>query len=178
MTDTTEIEPLSIWWADVRLEISVDGKFFISRESFERPVLIVDNKAYLVFKITSRLGREGYRIKDLSTAGLPKESVIRTDILVPISDSDLRYQMGALSEADSIGLISYMSNHNRPRIMGQKRWPNMIHRTHAIESACRPVMSKGRVHRLPSSAVILSRNRYCSEAMVETGKTICYRIPP
>lgn len=121
MTDTTEIEPLSIWWADVRLEMSVDGELYISRESFERPVLIIDNKAYLVFKITSRLGREGYRIRDLSVAGLPRESVIRTDVLVPISDSDLRYQMGVLSDADSIGLIAYMSDCSPPRIMGRKR---------------------------------------------------------
>ena len=56
----TRIEPLSIWWADVKLEMVADGEFYISKESFERPVLIIDNKAYLVFKITSRLGREGY----------------------------------------------------------------------------------------------------------------------
>lgn len=121
MTDTTEIEPLSVWWADIKLEMSVDGEFYVSRESFERPVLIIDNKAYFVFKITSRLGREGYKIRDLAIAGLPRESVIRTDVLVPISVSDLRYRMGALSDADSIGLIEYMSSRNPPRIMGQKR---------------------------------------------------------
>ena len=57
MTSMTRIEPLSIWWADVKLEMVADGEFYISKESFERPVLIIDNKAYLVFKITSRLGR-------------------------------------------------------------------------------------------------------------------------
>lgn len=119
MTNTTEIEPLSIWWADIKLEISVNGEFYISEESFERPVLIVDNKAYLVFKITSRLEREGYRIRDISVAGLPKESVIRTDILVPISVSDLRYKMGVLSRADRIGLRSHLESHGSPRIMGQ-----------------------------------------------------------
>lgn len=121
MMDTTEIEPLSVWWADVKLEISVDGEFYVSKDSFERPVLIVDNKAYLVFKITSRLGREGYRIRDISVAGLPKESVIRTDILVPISVSDLRYRMGVLSRADRIGLRSYLDEHDSPRIMGRKQ---------------------------------------------------------
>lgn len=120
MTNTTEIEPLSVWWADVKLEISVNGEFYISEKSFERLVLIVDNKAYLVFKITSRLGREGYRIRDISVAGLPKESVIRTDILVPISVSDLRYKMGDLSRADRLGLRSYLDSHDPSRIMGQK----------------------------------------------------------
>ena len=126
MTNTTEIEPLSVWWADIKLEISVDGEFYISEESFERPVLIVDNKAYLVFKITSRLNREGYRIKDISVAGLPKESVIRTDILVPISTSDLRYKMGVLSRADRVGLRSYLNGHDSPRIMGRKRSSNRM----------------------------------------------------
>ena len=36
----TRIEPLSIWWADVKLEMVADGEFYISKESFERPVLI------------------------------------------------------------------------------------------------------------------------------------------
>ena len=93
MTSMTRIEPLSIWWADVKLEMVADGEFYISKESFERLVLIIDNKAYLVFKITPRLGREGYIIRDLSAAGLPKESVVRTDVLVPVSVSDLRYQV-------------------------------------------------------------------------------------
>ncbi len=74
-------------------------------------VLIIDNKAYLVFKITSCLGREGYIIRDLSAAGLLKESVVRTDVVVQVSVSDLRYQMGTLSDADSIGLISYTRFH-------------------------------------------------------------------
>lgn len=147
MTVTTEIEPLSVWWADVKLEMSIDGEFYISRESFERPVLIIDNKAYLVFKITSRLGGEGYRIRDLSVAGLPRESVIRTDILVPISVSDLRYKMGVLSRADRIGLKSYMENRDSPRIMGQKRRfrsPFNIIRT--LESSSRLTIPEGRGH--------------------------------
>lgn len=157
MTDTTEIEPLSVWWADVKLEMSVGGEFYVSRESFERPVLIIDNKAYLVFKITSRLGREGYRIRDLSVAGLPRESVIRTDILIPISVSDLRYKMGVLSRADRIGLRSYMENHDSPRIMGQKRRFRSLfntsyeHSNHHPVSRCR----KGEVHRPPSAVAVL-----------------------
>ena len=114
------MSPPSIWWADVKLEMVADGEFYISKESFERPVLIIDNKAYLVFKITSRLGREGYIIRDLSAAGLPKESVVRTDVLVPVSVSDLRYQMGTLSDADSIGLISYLSDRHSPVLWGVK----------------------------------------------------------
>ena len=80
--------------------------------------MIVDNKAYLVFKITSRTERDGYKIVDLSAAGLPKESIIRTDILVPLSDSDLRYRMGALSEIDREGLVAYLKSHSPSRIMG------------------------------------------------------------
>lgn len=160
MTDTTEIEPLSVWWADIKLEISVGEEFYVSRESFERPVLIIDNKAYLVFKVTSRLGREGYRIRDLSVAGLPRESVIRTDTLVPISVSDLRYKMGVLSRADRIGLRSYMENHDSPRIIEQKRRfrkseARLVYHTnnsnHHPVSRCR----KGEVHRPPSAVAIL-----------------------
>lgn len=83
-------------------------------------------QAYLVFKITSRLKRDGYRIKDISATGLPKESVIRTDILVPISVSDLRYRMGVLSRADRVGLRSYLNGHDSPRIMGRKRSSNRL----------------------------------------------------
>ncbi len=116
------IESLSIWWADVKLEIKVGDHYAISEDSFERPVLIVDNKAYLVFKITSRIGREGYRIKDLSTAGLSRPSIIRTDILVPLAESDLKYQMGHLSESDAKGLIEYLRGTEKPRRMGQNRY--------------------------------------------------------
>lgn len=35
MTSMTRIEPLSIWWADVKLEMVADGEFYISKESFE-----------------------------------------------------------------------------------------------------------------------------------------------
>ncbi len=118
MTNTIEIEPLSVWWADVKLEMRIDSEYYVSKKSFERPVLIVDNKAYLVFKITSRTERDGYKIVDLSAAGLPKESIIRTDILVPLSDSDLRYRMGALSEIDREGLVAYLKSHSPSRIMG------------------------------------------------------------
>lgn len=118
MTNTIEIEPLSVWWADVKLEMRIDSEYYVSKKSFERPVLIVDNKAYLVFKITSRTERDGYKIVDLSAAGLPKESIIRTDILVPLSDSDLRYRMGALSEIDREGLAAYLKSHSPSRIMG------------------------------------------------------------
>lgn len=121
MTNTTEIEPLSIWWANVKLEVTIDGENYKSNESFKRPVLIVDNKAFLVFKITSRLKREGYRIKDLAEAGLPMESVIRTDIIVPIGISDLIYKMGELSDVDRIGLRLYLESHDSPRMMGQKK---------------------------------------------------------
>ena len=121
MTNTTEIEPLSIWWANVKLEVTIDGENYKSNESFKRPVLIVDNKAFLVFKITSRLKREGYWIEDLAEAGLPMESVIRTDIIVPIGISDLIYKMGELSDVDRIGLRLYLESHDSPRMMGQKK---------------------------------------------------------
>lgn len=45
MTDTTEIELLSVWCAVSNLEVSIDEEFYISRESFERPVLIIYNNA-------------------------------------------------------------------------------------------------------------------------------------
>ncbi len=110
---------MSVWWANVRLEVKVDGEFYISDKSFERPVLVIDQKAYLFFKITSRLERAGYRIRDLSVAGLPRESVVRTDVLVPISDSDLRYQMGVLSENDKKGLYIYLKNQEPARVIGE-----------------------------------------------------------
>ncbi len=115
------IEPLSIWWADVKSEVKRGDQFIVSDESFERPVLIVDNKAYPVFKITSRTGREGYRIQDLEEAGLPMPSIVRTDILVPLAESDLRYQMGRLSLSDKKGLIEYLEGSKKPRMIGSQQ---------------------------------------------------------
>ncbi len=115
------IDPLSIWWADVKLEFKDGDEFTVSDESFERPVLIIDNKAYLVFKITSRIGREGYRIHDLESAGLRMPSVVRTDILVPLAESDLRYRMGSLSQSDKEDFAEYLKGGKKPRMMGKNK---------------------------------------------------------
>jgi len=111
-------EPLSVWWADVKLEKIRDGKCYISEDSFKRPVVFIDNKAYFVFKITSR-ERDGYVIKDLSEAGLMKRSIIRTDVIVPISRGDLIRRLGQLSERDSLGLLEYLYDAQTPRMMGE-----------------------------------------------------------
>ncbi len=121
MMSMRRIEPLSIWWANVNLEVKDGDQYVISDDSFERPVLIIDNKAYLVFKITSRKGKKGYAIKDLESAGLSRPSTIRTDILVPLAESDLRHRMGRLSESDVKGLIEFLRDEEKPRFMGKSK---------------------------------------------------------
>lgn len=92
------------------MEKVVDGQAMLTEDSFERPVLIIDNRAFLIFKITSRMDREGYVIQDLDVAGLPKPSVVRTDALVPIHVEDLKYRMGKLSQRDVDGFLQYTAN--------------------------------------------------------------------
>ena len=94
-------EPLSVWWAGIKLEKIRGGERYISEDSFKRPVVFIDNKAYFVFKITSR-ERDGYVIRDLSEAGLMKRSIIRTDVIVPISRGDLIRRLGQLSISSTL----------------------------------------------------------------------------
>ncbi|MBQ7701643.1 MAG: hypothetical protein IJT54_04490 [Candidatus Methanomethylophilaceae archaeon] len=115
----TDVDLFSIWWANVKLEKVRDGEYFISDESFERPVVIIENRAYLVYKLTSK-NREGYIVKDIDSAGLKEGSRIRTDVIVPIGPSDLIYKMGELSIDDRLGLLDYVAAHPS-RMMGKKQ---------------------------------------------------------
>jgi len=111
------IENLSIWWTDVKLEKLIDGQLILSEDSFERPVIIIDNQAFLVLKITSRNGHEGYPIQDWREAGLSRPSYIRTDALVPVHRSDMKHEMGFLSERDIEGFLQYLGENPPKRIM-------------------------------------------------------------
>lgn len=112
----TDVENLSIWWTDVRLETSFNGRFVLSDESFERPVLVIDNQAFLVYKITSR-DRSGYRIQDWREAGLSEPSVIKTGAFIPVHRSDMRYRIGCLTERDANGLVWYLKKYPTYRTM-------------------------------------------------------------
>lgn len=114
----TEVKKFSVWWADVKLEKTINGEYYVSKDSFERPVVVIEQRAYMVFRVTSRK-REGYVIKDLESAGVSEGSVIRTDVIVPVAASDLRYKMGELSMEDKLGLLDYMTDHPS-RMMGKK----------------------------------------------------------
>ena len=111
------IENLTIWWTDVRLEKVIDGQLLLSADSFERPVIIIDNQAFLVFKITSRTQHDGYLIQDLEEAGLSRPSYIRTDAFVPVHESDLKYEMGCLSNRDIEGFLQYLEENPPNRTM-------------------------------------------------------------
>lgn len=119
MTDTNNIENLSIWWAKVRLEKYIDGEYYTSNDSFPRPVLVIDNKAFLVYRVTTRL-QKGYEIKQLGVAGLSRPSAIRTDVIVSALPEDFLYKLGYLSDEDIEGFMEYLTAH--PSIRTMKRY--------------------------------------------------------
>ena len=94
------IENLQIWSADVWFE---DGT-----QSKPRPVIVVDSVSYSILQLTSKTEREGYVIKDWEKAGLRKPSVIRTDRLVILRESDFKDYVGTLTERDVEGFLTYL----------------------------------------------------------------------
>ena len=113
---TEKVRRLSVWWARVFVESSVNGEFCLTKRKTTRPVLIIDNRAYLVYKFTTVMEHEGYRIRDLKSAGLNEQSLIRTDVLFPVVDSDLIKEAGELSTHDAEMLMEYLKEHPTRRI--------------------------------------------------------------
>ena len=72
-------------------------------ESKIRPVLIVDNEAYLVrcFGVTSNPSRpEDYVIKEWKAAGLRKPSAIRVQRIIALDADFVGYKIGHLQPID------------------------------------------------------------------------------
>lgn len=94
---TGTIDKWHIWMASV--------KFEESNETKERPILIMNNSAYMIsaFKMTGTNRGDNFpehRIRDWKAAGLKKETSVRLDKLLRLDESVLTTYVGKLALQD------------------------------------------------------------------------------
>lgn len=90
----------SVWWAYVKHDDG-GGK--------ERPVIVAMDymHACSCFLITSKKHARRYKIKDLTSAGLPKESWVSFE-RIDLTPNNFLYRMGTICESDIVGLQTWL----------------------------------------------------------------------
>ena len=101
----TKCKRWEVWWAYVKYEDSNEIK--------KRPVLIIGEEYGLVLslKMTTHKPRNAtdYLLKHWKTAGLDRETTVRTDKFCKLRDSELIRKVGRLTSYDMVQIQSMVA---------------------------------------------------------------------